>query len=79
MKKHNTTGNKIQLDLFENEQSKKPLPTIQCCECHHTRPLDGYRFGLMPICADCRTERELEILSNQIDRRTKRCHRLKSQ
>jgi hypothetical protein len=64
--------NIFQLDLFVTEQPKKVLQTIHCCDCHKTRPLDGYRFGLMPLCADCRTERSLEILANQIERRAKR-------
>jgi hypothetical protein len=50
----------------------KTLETIHCRDCHKTRPLDGYRFGLVPLCSDCRTERSLEILSNQIERRAKR-------
>ena len=64
--------NNNQLGLFTGDQPEKRLPTIHCGDCNHTRPLDGYRFGLMPICADCRTERSLEILSNQIERRAKR-------
>jgi hypothetical protein len=71
---HNNTPikNKFQLDLFVTEPPAKVLEIIHCCDCHHTRPLDGYRFGLMPLCADCRTERSLEILSNQVERRAKR-------
>ncbi len=72
MSEYTPTRNKFQLDLFVTEQPKKVLQTIHCCDCHHTRPLDGYRFGLMPLCSDCRTERSLEILSNQIERRAKR-------
>lgn len=66
------TRNKFQLDLFVTEHPPKVLETIHCGDCHHARPLDGYRFGLMPLCSDCRTERGLEILSNQIERRAKR-------
>ncbi len=47
----------------------KVLENIHCCDCHHTRPLDGYRFGLMPLCRDCRTDRELEITGNRFERR----------
>ncbi len=66
------TRNKFQLDLFVIERPPKVLEANHCGDCHHTRPLDGYRFGLMPLCSDCRTERSLEILSNQIERRAKR-------
>ncbi len=72
MKNNTRKQNKIQIDLFTSEQKKNILQTIQCCDCNHTRPLDGYRFGLMPLCSDCRTERSHEILSNQIERREKR-------
>jgi hypothetical protein len=64
--------NKFQFNVFTAEQPKKVLEIIHCCDCKHTRPLDGYRFGLMPLCSDCRTERSLEILSNRIERRAKR-------
>ncbi len=64
--------NKFQLDLFAPERPAKVLEIIHCGDCHHSRPLDGYRFGLMPLCSDCRTERSLEILSNRIERRAKR-------
>jgi hypothetical protein len=64
--------NKFQFDLFVTEQPKKVLETIHCCDCHNTRPLDGFRFKLMPLCSDCRTERSLEILSNRIGRRAKK-------
>ncbi len=66
------TQNKFQFDLFLTERPKKVVETIHCCDCHHTRPLDGFRFKLMPLCSDCRTERDLDILSNQIERRAKR-------
>jgi hypothetical protein len=72
MIKHTPTQNKFQFDLFVTEQPKKVLETIHCCDCHNTRPLDGYRFKLMPLCSDCRTERSLEILSNRIERRAKK-------
>ncbi len=72
MTNHKPNTIKFQLDLFVTEQPKKILQTIHCCDCLHTRPLDGYRFGLMPLCSDCRTERSLEILSNRIERRAKR-------
>ena len=72
MNNNTPTRNKFQLDLFVTERPKKILQTIHCCDCHHTRPLDGFRFKLMPLCSDCRTERDLDILSNQIERRAKR-------
>ena len=72
MDNNTPTRNKIQLDLFVTEKTKKSLEEIHCCDCHHTRPLDGFRFKLMPVCSDCRTNRSLEILSNQIERRAKR-------
>ncbi len=66
------TRNKIQLDLFSPEQPKKVNRTIHCGDCHHERPLDGYRFGLMPVCSDCRTKREVKITGNRFERRHKR-------
>lgn len=72
MNNNTPTQNKFQLDLFVPDQPKKVLETIHCCDCNQNRELDGYRFGLMPLCSDCRTERSLEILSNQIGRRAKR-------
>jgi hypothetical protein len=53
------------------EKPTKILEIIHCCDCRQQRELDGYRFKLMPVCSDCRTERSLEILSNQIERRVK--------
>ncbi len=72
MKNHTLNQPEFQLDLFVTEKTKKSLEEIHCCDCHHTRPLDGFRFKLMPVCSDCRTNRSLEILSNQIKRRAKR-------
>lgn len=72
MNNNTPTQNNFQLDLFVTERPKKILQTIHCCDCHNTRPLDGFRFKLMPLCSDCRTERSLEILSNQIERRAGR-------
>ncbi len=72
MNNNTPTQNNFQLDLFLTEKPKKILQIIHCCDCHHSRPLDGYRFGLMPLCSDCRTERSLEILSNQIEPRAQR-------
>jgi hypothetical protein len=66
------TQNKFQLDLFVTEQPKKILEIIHCFECKRHEPLDGFRFRLVPLCSDCRTERSLEILSNQIERRVRR-------
>ncbi len=48
-----------------------PPEIINCFACHHETELDGYLFKLVPVCADCRTERELEVLSNRIERRRK--------
>ncbi len=72
MPNHTLTPNIFQLDLFTAascERPKKILETIQCGDCHHTRPLDGYRFGLMPLCSDCRTDREVEITGKRFERR----------
>jgi hypothetical protein len=70
---NNTTNqNNFQFNLFTTEQPKKILRVIHCCDCNHARPLDGYRFGLMPLCSDCRTEREVEITNNRFERRAKR-------
>jgi hypothetical protein len=51
---------------------RKSLGVINCAECSERRELDGYVFKLVPVCSGCRTERGLEILSNQIERRAKR-------
>jgi len=72
MNNNTPTRNKFQLDLFVTEQPKKVLQTINCFCCEQKRELDGYIFKLVPVCSDCRTERSLEILSNQIERRAKR-------
>jgi hypothetical protein len=50
----------------------KTLETINCFCCERKRDLDGYLFKLVPVCSDCRTERSLEILSNQIELRVRR-------
>ena len=70
----NTTPkkNKFQLDLFVTERPKKTLEIIHCCDCHKPRLLDGYRFKLMPLCSDCRTEMDLDVLKKRIERRQKR-------
>jgi hypothetical protein len=70
MKNLTTTQNNYQLDLFTREQPKK-LQIILCCDCKQPRELDGYRFKLMPLCSDCRTEMDLEVLSKQIERRAR--------
>ena len=61
-----------QLDLFVTERPKKTLEIIHCCDCHKPRLLDGYRFKLMPLCSDCRTEMDLDVLKKRIERRQKR-------
>ncbi len=71
MNDNTPTHNKFQSDLCVIERPKKELETIHCCDWHHTRPHDSYRFGLMPLNSDCWTTRSLEILSNQIERRAK--------
>jgi hypothetical protein len=63
--------NKFQLELFVTEQPKI-LRVIHCSNCSNERELDGYVFKLVPVCADCRTESDLEILSKRIERRAKR-------
>ncbi len=72
MSEYTPTKNKFQLEIRVTEQPKKVLETIYCCDCQQPRELDGYRFKLMPICADCRTELDLEVLQHQINRRAKR-------
>ncbi len=51
------------------EKPTRRLPTIQCYECKEFDELDGYRFRLVPLCRDCRTEREVEITGNRFERR----------
>ena len=63
------TQNKFQLNLFVTERPKKVLEIIHCCDCDQKRELDGYRFGLVPLCSDCRTEREVQITGNRFERR----------
>jgi hypothetical protein len=72
MKNNTPNQSNFQLDLFSSQRPRKTLETIHCCNCQRHRELDGYRFKLVPVCSDCRTERDLEILSNQIERRAKR-------
>ena len=64
-----------QLTLEFNEpQPKQPksLGIIQCFDCKRQAALDGYRFALVPLCACCRTEREVEIVNNRFERRQTR-------
>ena len=64
-----------QLNLEFNEpQPKQPriLGIIQCFDCKRQAELDGYRFALVPLCACCRTEREVEIVNNRFERRQTR-------
>ncbi len=64
-----------QLTLEFNEpQPNQPriLGVIQCFECKRQAELDGYRFRLVPLCACCRTEREVEIVNNRFERRQRR-------
>jgi hypothetical protein len=70
MNKYKPTNEKTQAKINFGNQPKA-LETIHCFECNTRAELDGYRFRLVPLCRDCRTERSLEILSNQIARRTK--------
>lgn len=57
---------------FDSAIPPKVFEIIQCCDCGTQRELDGFRFKLMPVCSDCRTERSLEILAKQIERRAKK-------
>ena len=45
---------------------------VECFECHLTAELDGYRFRLVPVCACCRTVREIEVTGNRFERRNKK-------
>ena len=63
-----------QLNLEFNEpQPKQPksLGIILCFDCQRQAELDGFRFALVPLCECCRTNRSLENLNNQIERRKK--------
>ncbi len=71
VKNFTPTDKKPQLN-FNFGRSPKVFETTNCFDSRQERELDGYRFKLVPICAECRTERSLEILSNQIERRAKR-------
>lgn len=59
---------------FNEPQPKQPriLGIIACFDCKRQAELDGYRFRLVPVCACCRTEREVEIVNNRFERRQKR-------
>ena len=50
----------------------KVFKTICCHHCEQQRELDGYQFKLVPVCSDCRTERDLQVLANRIERREAR-------
>ncbi len=51
--------------------SPKSLGIIQCFDCKQQSELAGYRFALVPLCECCRTEREIEIADNRLERRLK--------
>ncbi len=68
----NTQRKKFQLDLFVTERPKKILDTIECYECKRNAELDGYRFQFVPICACCRTEREVQITNHRFERRMRK-------
>jgi hypothetical protein len=59
---------------FDDPQDKKPksLGVIQCFECKERAELDGYRYRLVPLCRDCRSERVVEITRNRFKRRQKK-------
>lgn len=45
---------------------------IDCFDCGRKTELGGYRFAasdLVPICAACRIEREVQIINNRFKRR----------
>ena len=46
--------------------------TICCFECKQRAEIDGYRFRLVPVCRDCRKEREVETVGNRFERRHKK-------
>jgi hypothetical protein len=50
----------------------KTVTIIDCFDCKQQSELDGYRFAFVPLCHCCRTERSLQILDQQIERRNKR-------
>jgi hypothetical protein len=66
MKNFTPTNEKPQLDFG---RPPKVFETIHCHCCRQMREFDGYQFKLVPVCADCRTERELEITGNRFERR----------
>jgi hypothetical protein len=66
-----TTNQKSQI-MFDFGNRPKTLEIINCFGCNQSRELDGYRFKLVPICVDCRTERDVEITNNRFERRQQR-------
>jgi hypothetical protein len=71
MKNNNLTHQKPQLN-FNFGSPLKQLEIIECYQCKERSELDGYRFKLVPLCACCRTEREIEIVGNRYERRQQR-------
>ncbi len=63
------TQNKFQ---FNSVNPPKVFELINCNNCNNERQFDGYVFKLVPVCADCRTEAEVQITRNRIGRRAKR-------
>ncbi len=61
------------LEFVENlSEQSNVLDLIECFECKQPSQLDGYRFRLVPICACCRTKREIEIVGNRFERRQRK-------
>ncbi len=47
----------------------KVFESINCSNCHNERQFDGYIFKLVPVCAECRTEIEVQITGKRFERR----------
>lgn len=61
------------LDFTENlpEQPNEFVPS-KCFDCHNQSLIEGYRFALVPLCGECRTNREIEIVGNRFERRQRK-------
>jgi hypothetical protein len=71
MKNYNSHHTKTQTNLNFGG-AKKVLKTICCHHYEQQRELDGYQFKLVPVCSECRTARDLQVLANRIERREAR-------
>ena len=56
----------------QNTHAPKSLGVIVCFDCQRQTELCGYRFALVPLCACCRKEREVQITNNRFERRRKK-------